>query len=344
MLVLILSIIFSCCGAKEKVIFGGTELFPWHTFKDKDAGNGASQIMTNIIFENSKFSPLWIEQTNIRQKKELSKDILFCRTTGEARDPFKIIRKKSGIEEYIDNDLKKVKFKILESTPFHVNLFTGFIAINKNNLGKFNKYAQSNKNGYPIIDGFKITDQLELKTGINPGAVMQPYLLVNAGINKKIKMLETVMDYEYNFFRMVESGRIDFYYDSLGVFAPDTRKKANIELLKKHPELKAIISLRVPEFDFFAVGKIACSAKSSEVIDVINKKLKSIFTSESAYNDFILKIFSKILTKDAIDLLISESFGPGYRFFKAIQEGKDEEYLKNMQDQILKNNHLKPSS
>lgn len=307
---------FNLLLAKEKVFFGGTEIFPTQIFKDKAlAMKGMQQIVSQILLEDTPYQPHWVEMTNLRQQKELSKKGYFCRVNTKILDSYKITRKFSSIEEYINEDLKKVKYETLTTLPYFFRHLPGFVAIREDQIQKFKKYFKGSYQGRPALDGIKLLDQKDLKTGFIPASTDFPPLLLNAGINKKIWALETVMDFEHNFFRMVESGRIDFYFDAQQQFT-DFHKKQGTVILARHPELKVLVSLRVEALDIDKISYLQCSSSSAKIVKLMDEKIKKITKTEESLKKFIATVFQYVFTKEQIEARIKSDVSPMLDFFK----------------------------
>lgn len=325
---------------KIQVIFGGSEYYPLQIFKDKRLGQGFGQQAVEMLLKDSNYEVRYIEMTNLRQKKELSKDQLFCRgNLGLYEFGPKQEKKKSQIEQYVEDDITKtaanaVSFKTM---PFMANYTPGYITIRENKLKNYKAFFQSDFDGFPGIDAEKLINQRDFKTGWIPGGEMVPTMLVNAAIDKKVKRLETVMDYEYNFFRMVESSRIDFYYDSYGLFIPKRKNNTAAFLIKKYPELKNLISLRVVSFDYYSTMHVECTNKAKGMIEALNKKITEVYSSDQGYRDFVKKSYQKLPEIKNVDQLIIENYLPGYHFMKALEKGQEKEYIEQKKRELLKN-------
>lgn len=325
MFILLLSLLFSETQAanKIKVIFGGSEAFPVQIFKDKKlAGKGAFQIASQLFLEGTQFEAQWIEMTNLRQQKELSKKQLFCRVKGTDIDRYNTKRGFSNIENYVAKDLSKVKFNIkstLTLWPFYV---PGFVTVRKNKIELFKKYFNGETyHDLPALDGKKLTNQKELTTGFIPAGNGIPPMLIDAGIKKKIIALETVMDYHHNFFRMVESNRIDFFIDNYGEFLPGKKGKQTY-LKKLHNELDSLVSLRVKDFDMVSLGLFQCTADSTDAVTAMNTNIKKIMENRESFRSYVYKIFHHVYSKEEIESTLERSMIPGIEFMKAYNSNK----------------------
>ena len=189
--------IFNPAGTRE-VVFGAPAFFGLHWVGPKAFEGFGQRLFRRILSKKTNLRIRMIQMSWARMIDELKKRPHTC---GLANAP-------------TGTAIKKHKSPILLSRSFMAIDLKQLLIVRKDKIKSFTPYFDGKKQ--VIME--KLTNDPNKPSAIAKGLITHPLLRKLANQNKKSHVQSLIMEDHNNFLKMVESGRLAYFYDVFGNF------------------------------------------------------------------------------------------------------------------------------